>query len=173
MLEWPDVSLNGWRAKLQNWCLVDRCHGGVLCSQTSPLPLCFSTLSEDAGHRFIRFSKIFRLEGWQRWDDKIKSSKDLWSFEWCFHWKFYLNAQVLFMIFSANNLLCCFLNQSFKDLCTTTLRTHSCKVIPPGRMTKSVLNIFVLFLYWFCQVISVSIPNQLAEVISGLLVFPK
>lgn len=45
--------------------------------------------------------------------------------------------------------------------------------VPPGRMTKSVLNIFVLFLYWFCQVISVSIPNQLADVISGLLVFPK
>lgn len=103
----------------------------------------------------------------------MSKHKALWSFEWCFHWKFYLNAQVLFMIFSANNLLSCFLNQSFKDLCTTTLETRSCKVIPPGRMTKSVLNIFVLFLYWFCQVISVSIPNQLAEVISGLLVFPK
>ena len=97
----------------------------------------------------------------------------LWSFEWCFHWKFHLNAQVLFMIFNANNLLCCFLNQSFKDLCTAAFETCSCKVVPPGRTTKSVLNIFVLFLYWFCQMISVSIPNQLAEVISGLFVFLK
>ena len=64
----------------------------------------------------------------------------------CCHWEFYSNAQMLLVISSANDLPYCFLHQSFKGLCTT-FKTCACKVIPRGRMTKSVLNVFVLFLY--------------------------
>lgn len=81
-------------------------------------------------------------------------------FERCCHWKCYPNAQVMLVIPSTNNLLYCFLNQSFNGLCTTTFKTCCCKVIPPGRMTKSVLNVFALFLYWFCQVTLLSIQTS-------------
>lgn len=90
-----------------------------------------------------------------------------WICAWCCHWKFYPNAQVLFTILIINNLLYCFLNQSFKGVCTTTFKACRCEFIPPGRMTKSVLNVFVFFPYWLCQVTFLSIPNQLAEVILG------
>lgn len=82
-----------------------------------------------------------------------------WSFNDAFYWKFYLNAQVLSMIFSANNLLCCFWTNHLKTCVQQHLKLALGKAVPLKRM-KLFWNIFVLFLYWFCQVISVSIPTS-------------
>ena len=90
MLEWPDVSLNGWRAKLQNWCLVDRCHCGVPCSQTSPLPPLLQHLvwgCRAQVHQILKSIWTGRMAelGWQ--NQELKRSLKVWMMQWCLRWR--------------------------------------------------------------------------------------